>query len=258
MKNFSLFKKEVKPISFTLIELLVVIAIIAILAAILLPALNSARERGRSASCINNLMQMGSALSMYQDDNDNYNTYACYFDKGRQQQVWHTTLLPYMGCSKVTVNRLAAENSLREEVLICPSLPIEECIRPAGYFTGYTVNGRERGTGSSSGSRFFGYFTSDNTIPQYKMNELSNPSIIMAITDTSAKKGDGTFNYTRTQAAVWSWDGNMANANDLLTKGIDLRHAKAANFCYFDGHVGSFIPPWPFSPSHEIWGSKDK
>lgn len=112
-----------RKFGFTLIELLVVIAIIAILAAMLLPALGKAKEQARSIQCSSNLKQIGTAMSMYvQDNNDFLPVYDTFSSTSPSYLKWQDMIYSYVYNKTVTHNNFFIINdTYAYGVFACPA-----------------------------------------------------------------------------------------------------------------------------------------
>jgi prepilin-type N-terminal cleavage/methylation domain-containing protein/prepilin-type processing-associated H-X9-DG protein len=208
--------------AFTLIELLVVIAIIAILAAMLLPALSRAKGAALSTACKNNQRQLSIGMKMYLEDN--LNTYPVLFEQTLSAKAywgyWDEKLLP-----SVANNR---------NVFLCPALkPTPLWIKPQTTNPCYGYNAA--GTGVYLSSLRLGLDGGQQGVgPVYvKENQVIAPSDMVALAD-----GTSGF-FTLADPTDDDDDDYPFNGPVNLLSGLAARHNQGANAAFCDSHVES-------------------
>ena len=210
-------RKVRKSLSFTLIELLIVIAIIAILAAMLLPALNSARDTAKAIGCTNNLKQTGLVSMSYSSDNNDWIVPAKDTTAAGAGTPWNELLVPhgavfYGTDSKRTVG-----------TFVCPSEPKKFGWGTEEYrYTHFIINARLSGRPHDNDSY------NDN-----RWNRMSNIKIPTQVIFFADSLLTGTM-MTKYFSTDFSYRHGKGANGSYLGSG-------RANILYIDGHVEPFL-----------------
>jgi prepilin-type N-terminal cleavage/methylation domain-containing protein/prepilin-type processing-associated H-X9-DG protein len=213
---------------FTLIELLVVIAIIAVLAALLFPALNGATEYAHQAQCTGNLRQIYHAIQNYLTDHGNRlmqrNTTALGTPPPSPQYGYDELLLPYIDPG----SRSTAVSPIARKIFNCPSEP-QLNIQAYPNQPGYGLN-----------------WFYDNTM----VTLVERPSRTILVAETAGDTGTGSHRADRN----WPQNGNVGKIDTT-------RHKGKAQYLFFDGHVLKLnfkettnAPVDPTRPDTDMWG----